>query len=260
MELISGGCAGVAVDIALFPLDTIKTRVQSKEGFRKAGGFRHIFKGLGPTALGSFPGSATFFFTYSHCNQLLLSKNNNNNNSSWLPHMVSAAIGEVMACIVRVPTENVKQNLQANRYPNFATALRAFRQKGGWYNGYFSTVLRDVPFSVIQFPIWEALKQSVKSRQGYVATPIQSALFGSLSGAFAAAITTPLDVVKTRMMTSPLEYRGNIYTCLHKIYVEEGWKAWFRGIQPRVFWISIGGAVYFGAYEETKKMYSKIMN
>jgi hypothetical protein len=28
VSILSGGCAGMAVDVALFPLDTIKTRIQ----------------------------------------------------------------------------------------------------------------------------------------------------------------------------------------------------------------------------------------
>ena len=39
VNLISGGCAGVAVDVCLYPLDTLKTRFQAPEGFFKAGGF-----------------------------------------------------------------------------------------------------------------------------------------------------------------------------------------------------------------------------
>lgn len=48
--------AGTAVDVALFPLDTIKTRLQSSQGFFKAGGFRGIYKGLSAAAIGSAPG------------------------------------------------------------------------------------------------------------------------------------------------------------------------------------------------------------
>jgi len=52
----SGGIAGTAVDVILFPLDTIKTRMQSAEGFFKAGGFKRIYSGLGSAAAGSAPG------------------------------------------------------------------------------------------------------------------------------------------------------------------------------------------------------------
>lgn len=45
----------MAVDGALFPLDTLKTRLQSPDGFRQSGGFRGIYSGLGPAILGSAP-------------------------------------------------------------------------------------------------------------------------------------------------------------------------------------------------------------
>ena len=53
-SLISGGVAGVAVDTSLFPLDTLKTRLQTKEGFWKSGCFINIYAGLGPAAVGVF--------------------------------------------------------------------------------------------------------------------------------------------------------------------------------------------------------------
>lgn len=47
--------AGLFVDISLFPLDTIKTRLQSAEGFLKSGGFHGIYRGIGPQVIGSAP-------------------------------------------------------------------------------------------------------------------------------------------------------------------------------------------------------------
>ncbi|CAM9478442.1 unnamed protein product, partial [Hapterophycus canaliculatus] len=48
--------AGTAVDVALYPLDTIKTRLQSPKGFLKAGGLRGVYNGLSAAAVGSAPG------------------------------------------------------------------------------------------------------------------------------------------------------------------------------------------------------------
>lgn len=62
--LVAGGCAGTSVDVALFPIDTLKTRLQSPQGFVKAGGFSGIYNGLGAAAAGSAPGAALFFSTY----------------------------------------------------------------------------------------------------------------------------------------------------------------------------------------------------
>jgi len=48
--------AGTAVDTALFPLDTLKTRLQSKAGFAASGGFRGVYSGLTSAVIGSAPG------------------------------------------------------------------------------------------------------------------------------------------------------------------------------------------------------------
>ena len=62
--LVAGGLAGTSVDVALFPIDTLKTRMQSPQGFLQAGGFRGIYNGLGAAAVGSAPGAALFFSSY----------------------------------------------------------------------------------------------------------------------------------------------------------------------------------------------------
>lgn len=44
----------------------------------------------------------------------------------------------------------------------------------------------------------------------------------------------------------------NAVTMLRKIHREEGMGRLFAGLAPRVFWISIGGFVFFGSYETAK--------
>ena len=47
--LLAGALAGTTVDLSLFPLDTLKTRLQSADGFFAAGGFRGIYRGVHPS-------------------------------------------------------------------------------------------------------------------------------------------------------------------------------------------------------------------
>lgn len=47
--------AGIATDIVLFPLDTIKTRVQSDGGLWRSGGLKNVFRGVASAAFGSAP-------------------------------------------------------------------------------------------------------------------------------------------------------------------------------------------------------------
>jgi len=95
-SLLSGGVAGFAVDICLFPLDTIKTRLQSPHGFLKAGGFKGIYKGLSITAIGSAPGAALFFSTYDTSKRVLAT---NANIRPEFIHMIAASFGEVVSII-----------------------------------------------------------------------------------------------------------------------------------------------------------------
>ncbi|KAL0285639.1 UNVERIFIED_CONTAM: S-adenosylmethionine carrier 1, chloroplastic/mitochondrial [Sesamum angustifolium] len=60
----------------------------------------------------------------------------------------------------------------------------------------------------------------------------------NLTGAITGAVTTPLDVIKTRLMVqgSTKQYTG-ICHCVNTILREEGSSAFFRGMGPRVLWI-----------------------
>ncbi|KAI1300764.1 mitochondrial carrier domain-containing protein [Xylaria venustula] len=286
--LLAGGIAGTTVDLSLFPLDTLKTRLQSRAGFFPSGGFRGVYRGVGSAVVGSAPGAAFFFCTYEGVKDVLsrarrrrqeddvararlgLGKRTGagaREGKSWaepLEHMAAASLGEVAACAVRVPTEVVKQRAQAGHHGgSSAGALRAILGQYGtigltgvWrelYRGWGITVMREVPFTVIQFPLWEAMKSWGRRRkQGTVGAGSEvgageSALYGSISGAVAAGITTPLDVLKTRVMLS--KERESVITVLRDLLANHGIRPFFAGIGPRVAWISAGGAIFLGSYQ-----------
>ena len=172
--------------------------------------------------------------------------------------MVAASVGEVAACAVRVPTEVVKQRAQAVQAPSSLAALRSILDLrrsigvgGVWremYRGWSITVMREVPFTVIQFPLWEGMKEwrrRTKGRQN--TTAVESGVFGSLAGAVAAGVTTPLDVLKTRMMLA--REKQAMAPLLMRILQESGPRAFFAGIGPRILWISAGGAIFLGSYQ-----------
>lgn len=163
-SLISGGMAGLVVDVVLFPIDTIKTRLQSEKRFWRAGGFRGIYNGLGPAAAGSVPSAALFFCTYESMKKLLAPYAHG--QQTHLVHMSSSAIAEVVACLVRVPVEIAKQRRQvaSTKYQHIGATrilIQAYQTEGvfrGLYRGFGATVLREIPFAFIQYPLWEYFK------------------------------------------------------------------------------------------------------
>lgn len=261
-SLVAGGIAGVSVDLILFPLDTIKTRLQSPQGFYKAGGFYGVYAGVPSTAIGSFPNAAAFFVTYEYVKWIL----HTDSSSHLMPvtHMLAASAGEVVACLIRVPSEVVKQRAQVSASSGtFHIFSNILCQEGiqGLYRGYKSTVLREIPFSLVQFPLWESLKALWSWRQDHVVNSWQSAVCGAFAGGFAAAVTTPLDVAKTRIMLAKAgssTASGNILSALHAVWQTQGLSGLFAGVFPRMAAISLGGFIFLGAYDQTRSFLSEL--
>lgn len=265
-SLVAGGLAGTSVDLLFFPVDTVKTRLQSAQGFAKAGGFGGIYKGVGSVIVGSAPGAAVFFVTYDTLKQVLPTPP----HLAPINHVLSASIGEVAACLIRVPTEVIKTRTQTSTYGPSVTSSWASAKKvmgtdgfAGFYRGFFTTVMREIPFTSIQFPLYEFLKyrlsRALRGRQLY---SYEAAACGSVAGAVAASLSTPLDVLKTRVMLDlrnpSIERFPSLLTRFKQIYTNEGIKALFAGVVPRTLWISAGGAVFLGVYEQAVRTFPRM--
>jgi solute carrier family 25 (mitochondrial S-adenosylmethionine transporter), member 26 len=149
------------------------------------------------------------------------------------------------ACVVRVPVEVVKQRRQttARHSSAMAVARAAIQREGlrGLYRGFSSTVAREIPFSVIQFSLWEAFKERLAIAQGVRhLDPGPTSLCGALAGTcfffnemrelmkilggISAALTTPLDVAKTRIMLAESANQHSILSVLRSVHAEKGVK------------------------------------
>ncbi|EXJ78558.1 hypothetical protein A1O1_08959 [Capronia coronata CBS 617.96] len=322
-SLIAGAIAGLTVDFSLYPLDTIKTRLQSNllssssnshghlpknllPRHTLRGTLRSMYAGLPSAMLGSMPSAAFFFLVYDGVKRSLtetnhsLSSSSSSSSSSSPPrtptyaHMLASSLGEIAACAIRVPTEVVKQRAQAGLFGGSSLLafqdILALRKTDGTatmvrelYRGGGVTIMREIPFTIVQFSLWESFKASYSARQhretgrqeGLV-TATESAAFGSMAGAVAAGLTTPLDVLKTRIMlarketspstttssgsgtgstttttatTTPTTTRAGPLKVFQDIVRTEGPSGLFRGIVPRIGWISTGGAIFLGTYQ-----------
>ncbi|KAK9474200.1 mitochondrial carrier [Dipodascopsis tothii] len=275
VPLLSGGAAGTCTDLFFFPIDTLKTRLQARGGFFANGGWTGVYRGVGSAIVGSAPAASLFFLTYEFSNAHLypvISKLNKPDGFSEetcraMTHMAAASAGEIAACTVRVPTEVVKQRTQAAsaKFTSSLSALSAVlrNESGegvfkGLYRGYSTTIMREIPFTVIQFPLYEWLKRKAAARAGREkANAAEGAVCGSIAGGIAAATTTPLDVLKTRIMVN--ETRMSLKEVFQEIVREDGLKGFWRGVGPRTMWISAGGAVFLGVYEGAKTMVASMV-
>lgn len=231
-----------------------------------------MYAGLPSAMLGSMPSAASFFLVYDGVKRSLISPTTSPSRQAYA-HMLASSLGEIAACAIRVPTEVVKQRAQAGLFGG--SSLLAFkdilslRHTDGvttmiqeLYRGGGVTIMREIPFTIIQFSLWEYFKSSYSDRQhrdsgrqeGLV-TATESAVFGSAAGAVAAGMTTPLDVLKTRIMLARKEsgttarQRSGAFKVLQQIWRTDGPAGLYRGFVPRVGWISTGGAIFLGTYQ-----------
>ncbi|XP_059631517.1 S-adenosylmethionine carrier 1, chloroplastic/mitochondrial-like isoform X2 [Cornus florida] len=220
---VAGGAAGVVVEAALYPIDTIKTRLQSVRGGGKII-LKGLYSGLAGNLAGVLPASAIFVGVYEPTKQKLLKSFPE--NLSALAHLTAGAVGGAASSIVRVPTEVVKQRMQTAEFSSAPHAVRLIVAKEGFkglYAGYGSFLLRDLPFDAIQFCLYEQLRMGYKLAARRDLNDSETAMIGAFAGAITGAITTPLDVIKTRLMVqgSANQYKG-IFDCVRTIIREEG--------------------------------------
>lgn len=151
--------------------------------------------------------------------------------------------------------------MQMGQFSSAVTAVRTILLKEGLrkglYAGYSSFMLRDLPFDAIEFIAYEQLKTAMRAAvHGRELNGLEVSAIGAGAGVATAVLTTPLDVIKTRLMTQGAQgtYKG-IFDCCRQLVRDEGAKALFKGVGPRVTWIGIGGSVFFTCLEASKKVY-----
>nr|XP_034979762.1 mitochondrial glutamate carrier 1-like isoform X1 [Zootoca vivipara] len=123
----------------------------------------------------------------------------------------------------------------------------------GLYKGLGATLLRDVPFSVIYFPLFAHLNRAGHNSLEEKAPFFCSFLAGCMAGSVAAVSVNPCDVIKTRLQSmgkgrNEESYNG-IIDCARKLWVKEGPLAFLKGAGCRALVIAplfgIAQGIYF---------------
>lgn len=128
----------------------------------------------------------------------------------------------------------------------------------GLYKGASACLLRDVPFSAIYFPTYNHLKRDMfgESPQKKLGI-LQLLTAGAIAGMPAAYLTTPCDVIKTRLQVEARKgeatYTG-LMDCARKILKDEGFKAFFKGGPARILRSSPQFGFTLAAYEVLSTM------
>ncbi|XP_026874992.2 solute carrier family 25 member 55a isoform X2 [Electrophorus electricus] len=123
----------------------------------------------------------------------------------------------------------------------------------GLYKGLGATIMRDVPFSIVYFPLFANLNRLGKHSEDDMVPFYWSFISGCVAGSTAAVAVNPCDVVKTRLQSLSKGSNEETYTgvldCVSKIMKREGPSAFLKGAGCRALVIAplfgIAQVMYF---------------
>mmetsp|Transcript_30688 Transcript_30688/g.67966 ORF Transcript_30688/g.67966 Transcript_30688/m.67966 type:complete len:398 (+) Transcript_30688:765-1958(+) len=288
-DVLCGALARAASQSTIHPLDTLKVRLQARRGAgvsstppaglskigqlvpppKGAAAPRLDLNAMGKTVAGLYKGvlgaasgagiaiGAYFAFYGAACNVISRSR----------PDMpaggVAFAAGGIAAIgssVVKVPLAVCIRSVQAGVYPNFFSAAKSIISAAGprgLFTGFLPTLLEDVPDMALKFAAYESMRQvHAKVYKGRPATVQEDFAMGAVSGAMAAAATTPLDVIKTNMMCTAAS-RPSMFSAASLVYQQGGTPAFFRGVGTRALSNGINSAVFFCFFEALRGAVAK---
>lgn len=216
--------------------------------------------------VGNVPASAIFFCSYEVYKERFGGevKDGEVNVRHAFTLALASACAEATASSIRVPVDMVKQRLQMG-YKNASLLQTGMNSVMAAYT---VTLMRDLCHNGLQFPMYECLKVVVGRRcsPSGKCTPLQSAACGGVAGFVSATLTTPFDVLKTRMNLAGVKVccqdqgpeafdQQGLSTArlvraeVSRIYLARGMKGFFAGVTLRASWMGLGGFVFLGSFE-----------
>lgn len=277
----AGSCAGVAEHLCMYPVDTVKTRVQAswqnlgvraavREVFHERG-LAGFMRGAAVIGIGCIPAHVGLFGTYELARSRWV-------DADRLQHqpLRTAACGAAAAVVhdaILTPHDVVKQRLQLGRHAGALDCIASTWRQGGFrafYRSLPATLAMNVPYTGTLVATNESLKLLLELRRDGADARLSDAswyfLCAGASGAVAAALTSPFDVVRTRLQTTetiptgrPVPLSGapslrpdGMLSTLRAVLRSEGPAGLFRGLGPRVLLAAPSAAVSWGTYETVR--------
>lgn len=286
VKAVAGSIGGVMEACCLQPIDVIKTRLQldrsgAYKGIIHCGttivrteGVRALWKGLTP-----FATHLTLKYALRMGSNAVLqsafkdSKSGNLSNQGRF--FAGFGAGVLEALVIVTPFEVVKIRLQQQRglshellkYKGPVHCARLIiREEGilGLWAGAAPTVMRNGTNQAAMFSAKNAFDRLLWKKcegDGKVLQPWQSMISGFLAGTAGPICTGPFDVVKTRLMAQSrsggeLKYKGMVHA-IPTIYREEGLRALWKGLLPRLMRIPPGQAIMWAMADQVTGLYER---
>ncbi|GIY54599.1 mitoferrin-2 [Caerostris darwini] len=274
IHMVAGSFAGIMEHCLMYPVDSVKTRMQSlkphpkaiyrniPEAFSKMVHYEGLFRpvrGIPAVLLAAGPAHALHFSCYEKLKRVFSGTENGVGNP--LAQGMAGACSTVLHDAVMNPAEVVKQRMQMYASPYrtcFDCFTKVIHSEGvhALYRSYTTQLLMNIPFQAVHFMVYEFCQDLSNHQRTY--NPMAHMISGAISGAVAAAVTNPLDVCKTLLNTQEQQVLHSLKKPTHitglskafsTVYTIAGFKGFFRGLQARVIYQVPSAAIAWSVYE-----------
>ncbi|KAF3770740.1 mitochondrial carrier [Cryphonectria parasitica EP155] len=278
-NFVLGSVAGAFGAFMVYPIDLVKTRMQNQRSaqvgqalynnsidcFRKVvrnEGALGLYSGVLPQLIGVAPEKA-IKLTVNDLVRGWSTDKTTGHIALWAEILAGGSAGGCQVVFTN-PLEIVKIRLQvqgeaakkgAKGAAPKRSAMWIIRNLGlvGLYKGATACLARDVPFSAIYFPTYSHLKKDLFGESPTKKLGIfQLLMAGAIAGMPAAYLTTPFDVIKTRLQVEARKGETSYNGLTHAaktILKEEGPRAFFKGGPARILRSSPQFGFTLAAYE-----------
>lgn len=253
-DLQRSAIARVLAVVVLHPLDATKARLQfttaSSPLAVKAASRGPLFAGISAAVVAHAPYGIVTFGLFAALQPRI---------SRMFPKaearvitVLSAVAADAVGALWIAPMETIKLRMMTGMRPGIRHALDG----GGFFKGLSSQIMRDVPVRALQLVCYEGLRNKVSDVLGREVHGKEGVVVGAIVGASVGAVTTPLDVLRTRVMAQRAN-PGSAYmgwlSCAKRSIGGEGGAALFRGLVPRMVYMGASVALFSVAYEICRK-------
>jgi len=276
---VYGGFAAVTAEIASYPMDLSKIRLQvqgqvadksmTKLKYRgmahalfkigKNEGIGALYNGYRFAALRQATYGTIRFGIFFNVQQWWHSKGGKDDLAFLLP---LGALAGFLASFVTTPFDILKIRCQATEQikpkPIFKTLHKIYQNQGvaGLYQGKWPNSQRAAVVNGVQIPVYVVTKNKLMSL-GFQDNPGTHLISGAVTTVFGALCSLPFDVIKTRIMQQRTNndkirvYKGSI----NAVYItvkHEGVFALWKGLIPAVCKIGPWNIVFWATLEQCR--------
>ncbi|CAJ1966304.1 unnamed protein product [Cylindrotheca closterium] len=263
-EALGGLCAGVVGTIIGFPLDLVKTRMQTGttkqttifsvgQSIVKEEGIRALYKGLWPPLISLSILNTVTFAQYSMWREFY------NANPGWDQRNFFAGIscapvsGVVSTVENLVKTQMQLDNITTKQYRSSFSCVKTLIQSHGVgiiYTGHMINTVREATFLGSYFFVYEGLREGLV-RSSAFANHVQVAIpiAGGLSGAFSWFLSFPLDCVRAGVQGQRLPPQLGARQVLVSLLRERGVWSLYSGASASIARAFLVSGSRFSAYE-----------